>query len=111
MRNRIGVAAALLLACTFALQGQQSMYKIKLNPSGSMIALDKPVLLNGKYVFHAWPHGEQTALRQKVVLSVAPLTGRSTRSTSLPRARSTPRTTRRSREARTSFTRSATARS
>lgn len=75
MRNRIGVAAALLLAFTFALQAQQSMYKIKLNPSGSMIALDKPVLLNGKYVFHAWPHGERTALRQKVVLSVAPLTG------------------------------------
>jgi hypothetical protein len=76
MRNRIGVAAAaILLFCAFALQAQQSMYKIKLNPSGSMIALDKPVLLKGKYVFHAWPHGEQTALRQAVVLSVAPMTG------------------------------------
>jgi hypothetical protein len=40
-----------------------------------MISLDKPVLLKGKYVFHAWPHGEQTALRQALVLSVAPLTG------------------------------------
>lgn len=75
MRNRTGVIATALLACALALPAQQSMYKIKLNPSGSMIALDKPVLLNGKYVFHAWPHGEQTALRQAVVLSVAPLTG------------------------------------
>lgn len=75
MRNRTGVVAIALLACAFALQAQQSMYKIKLNPSGSMIALDKPVLLNGKYVFHAWPHGEQTALRQALVTNIAPLTG------------------------------------
>ncbi len=74
MRNRIVVAAA-LLACAFAIQAQQTMYKIKLNPSGSMVSLDKPVLLNGKYVFHAWPHGEQTALRQALVLNIAPLTG------------------------------------
>ena len=73
MRNRTLVAATLLLACAFALTAQQNMYRLKLNPSGSMISLDKPVLLNGKYVFHAWPHGEQTALRQAVVLSVAPL--------------------------------------
>ncbi len=75
MRIRIGVVATALLACALALPAQQTMYRIKLNPSGAMIALDKPVLLNGKYVFHAWPHGEQTALRQAVVLSVAPLTG------------------------------------
>jgi hypothetical protein len=75
MRNRTFVAATLLLVCAFALQAQQSMYKIKLNPSGSMIALDKPVLMNGKYVFHAWPHGEQTALRQALVTNIAPLTG------------------------------------
>ena len=75
MRNRTGVIATALLVCALALPAQQSMYRIKLNPSGTMIALDKPVLLNGKYVFHAWPHGEQTALRQAIVLSVAPLTG------------------------------------
>ena len=75
MRDRVLVAATLLLACALALPAQQSMYRLKLNPSGSMISLDKPVLLHGKYVFHAWPHGEQTALRQAVVLSVAPLTG------------------------------------
>jgi hypothetical protein len=75
MRNRIGVAAALLLACTFALQAQQSMYKIKLNPSGSMVSLDKPVLMDGKYVFRAWPNGEQTALRQAMVLTITQLTG------------------------------------
>ena len=75
MRNRRGVVATALLACALALPAQQSMYRIKLNPSGTMIALDKPVLLNGKYVFHAWPHGEQTALRQAVVLGVTPLSG------------------------------------
>jgi len=75
MRDRVLVAATLLLACALALPAQQSMYRLKLNPTGSMISLDKPVLLHGKYVFHAWPNGEQTALRQAVVLSVAPLTG------------------------------------
>jgi hypothetical protein len=75
MKIRFGVVATLLLACALALPAQQAMYKIKLNPSGSMIALDKPVLLNGKYVFHAWPHGEQTALRQALVTNIAPLTG------------------------------------
>jgi len=75
MKIRFGVVATLLVACAFALPAQQSMYKIKLNPSGSMVSLDKPVLLNGKYVFHAWPHGEQTALRQALVLNIAPLSG------------------------------------
>ncbi len=75
MRNRIGVVAMALLACTFALEAQQNMYKIKLNPSGSMVSLDKPALVGGKYVFHAWPNGEQTALRQAMVLAITQLTG------------------------------------
>jgi hypothetical protein len=76
MRNRIGVAAAaILLSCAFALQGQQSMFKIELDPSGAMVALDQPVLMGGKYVFHAWPDGEQTSLKQAVVRKITRLTG------------------------------------
>jgi hypothetical protein len=75
MRYRIGVAATVLLACALSLQAQQRMFKIQLNPSGTMVSLDQPVLMNGKYVFHAWPHGEQTALRQAIVLKIVPLTG------------------------------------
>ena len=76
MRYRIGVAAMVLLACALSLQAQQRMFKIQLNPSGTMVSLDEPVLMNGKYVFHAWPNGEQTALRKVVVLKIVPLTGR-----------------------------------
>jgi hypothetical protein len=75
MRNRIGVAAMALLACAFALQAQQNMYKIELDPSGSMVSLNKPVLMGGKYVFSAWPDGEQTSLKQALVRKITPLTG------------------------------------
>ena len=78
MRIRIVLVAAALLAAVAALEAQQPpprMFKIMLNPSGTMVSLDQPVLMNGKYVFHAWPDGEQTALRQAVVLQVVPLTG------------------------------------
>ena len=75
MRNRVGFAATLLLACAFASQAQPHMFKIRLNPSGTMVSLDQPVLMNGKYVFHAWPDGKQTALRQSLILGITPLTG------------------------------------
>ena len=78
MRTRIVLVAALILCGTAVLSAQQSaprMFKILLNPSGTMVSLDQPVLMNGKYVFHAWPDGEQTALRQAVVLQILPLTG------------------------------------
>lgn len=75
MRTRTALVAALLIAGIAAAQTQPRMFKIHLNPSGTMVSLDQPVLVNGKYVFHAWPDGEQTALRQSVVLKIVPLTG------------------------------------
>lgn len=75
MRDRVGFAATMLLACAFVSQAQPRMFKIHLNPSGTMVSLDQPVLMKGKYVFHAWPDGEQTALRQSLILDITPLTG------------------------------------
>jgi hypothetical protein len=74
MRTRIGLAALALFAGALALPAEQKMFKVQLNPTGTMIALDQPVLTNGHYLFHAWPDGEQTALRQAAVLKVVPLT-------------------------------------
>ena len=76
MRTRIVLVAAALLAGVVALHAQQPpprMFKIMLNPSGTMVSLDQPILMNGKYVFHAWPEGDKTALRQAVVLQIVPL--------------------------------------
>jgi len=91
MRFRAGIAAMLLVAFACVCQAQTAsdqapagsnqapagprMYKIHLSPSGTMVSLDQPVLMNGKYVFHAWPNGEQTALRQALVARIVPLTG------------------------------------
>ncbi len=75
MRTRVGITGLLLFASALVVSAQPKMFKIKLNPSGAMISLDEPVLMNGKYVFHAWPDGEQTALRQAMVLQIVPLTG------------------------------------
>ena len=76
MRFRVGVvAASALLACAFALQGQENMYKIDLDPSGSMVSLNEPILMSGKYVFRAWPDGAETKLRQVRVRKITQLTG------------------------------------
>ena len=75
MRTRSAVAALVFFAGAFAVPAEQKMFRIQLNPTGTMISLDQPVLMGGRYVFHAWPDGEQTALRQAVVLRVEPLTG------------------------------------
>src|SRR5512135_1502349 len=79
MRTRIGLVVGALFLVGIVGLGDQApaprMFKILLNPSGTMVSLDQPVLMNGKYVFHAWPDGEQTALRQPVVLQIVPLTG------------------------------------
>jgi hypothetical protein len=77
MRTRIGVAALALFAGALALPAEQKMFKVQLNPTGTMIAMDQPVLANGHYLFHAWPDGAQTALRQAAVLKVVPLTSAS----------------------------------
>jgi hypothetical protein len=74
MRNRIGIAA-IVLACAFSLQAQQNMFRIELVPSGSMVALNQPVLQGGVYTFKAWPDGAPTNLRQALVKRVTPLTG------------------------------------
>jgi hypothetical protein len=76
MRTRIGLAVLVAFAGALALSAEQKMFKVQLNPTGTMISLDQPVLMNGHYVFHAWPDGEQTALRQVSVLRIVPLTGR-----------------------------------
>ena len=77
MRTRSGLVALALFAGALALPAEQKMFKVQLNPTGTMISLDQPVLANGHYLFHAWPDGEQTALRQAAVLKVVPLTSAS----------------------------------
>ncbi len=74
MRSR-SILCAVLFACAFGLEGQQTMFKIDFVQSGSMVTLDRPELLEGAYVFHAWPGGELTRLPAKVVAKVTQLTG------------------------------------
>jgi hypothetical protein len=74
MSNRI-LFGAVLFACALGLEGQQKMFKIELVPSGSMVSLDQPALLEGAYVFHAWPGGELTKLPQTRVRRLTQLTG------------------------------------
>jgi hypothetical protein len=75
MKYRIGVAVVILLASAFALRGQVNMYRIQLNPSGHMVSLDQPNRIDGKYVFHAWPDGAATSLKQSDVRNITQLTG------------------------------------
>ena len=75
MRNRIGVAAAALFACAFALQGQVNMFRIELVPSGAMVSMDEPVLKNGMYVFTSWPERLPTKLKSMRVRKITRLTG------------------------------------
>lgn len=75
MRNRIGVAATVLLACAFALRGQENMFRIDLVPSGAMVSLNQPILKGGKYVFRSWPEGAITSLKQARVRKITRLTG------------------------------------
>jgi hypothetical protein len=76
MRNRIAVAAGLLLGCASVLGAQENMFKIDLVPSGSMIALNEPTLKGGTYAFEAWPDGAPTSLKQMRVRKITRLTGR-----------------------------------
>src|SRR5262245_30795629 len=76
MRNRVVLAAALMFACALASFAQQNMYKIQLiQQSGAMVSLDRPNLIEGKYVFHQWPDGQLASVRQDVVAQIKPLTG------------------------------------
>ncbi len=77
MRNRIGLALALLLGFALAASAQQSMYRIQLKASGAMVSLDQPNLVEGRYVFHQWPDGALASISQDVVSQITPLTGHS----------------------------------
>jgi hypothetical protein len=76
MRNRVLVAATVLLACAFAVQGQVDIFKIELVPSGAMVSMDEPVLKDGTYVFTAWPDRTLMTLKSMRVRKVTRLTGR-----------------------------------
>ncbi|HKD18648.1 MAG TPA: hypothetical protein VKG23_12340 [Thermoanaerobaculia bacterium] len=78
MRNRIVAAAALLFFCALASSAQQNMYKLQINGAGTsatMVSLDQPNLIAGRYVFHAWPDGAFTSIPQSAVVKLTRLTG------------------------------------
>ena len=52
-----------------------TVYRIDLIPSGTVIAKDNPVLKGSAYVFHAYRGGALTSLRKTDVKSIAPVTG------------------------------------
>jgi hypothetical protein len=53
----------------------ETVYRIDLNPSGTFIAKDKPVLKGNAWVFHAYRGGTLTSLRQSQVKKISPVTG------------------------------------
>jgi hypothetical protein len=70
------ILAAVLVACAFAVEGQQNMFKIDLVPSGTAVSLDEPILTKGVYVFKAWPDGVPAKLPQTRVKRITQLTGK-----------------------------------
>jgi hypothetical protein len=75
MRTRFVLFAA-LFASALALEGQQNMFRIELVPTGRMVSLNEPTLVNGSYLFQAWPDGETTRLPQNVVRRITRITGK-----------------------------------
>lgn len=75
MRNRFVLCAA-LFASALSLEGQQNMFRIELVPTGRMVSLNEPTLVNGSYLFQAWPDGETTRLPQNVVRKITRITGK-----------------------------------
>jgi len=75
MRYRFLFSAA-ILASALALEGQENMFRIELVPTGRMVSLNEPTLVNGSYLFQAWPDGETTRLPQNVVGKISRLTGK-----------------------------------
>ncbi len=74
-------ACAVLLACAFALEGQQNMYKLELAGKGTTataVSLDEPKLVGDMYVFQAWPDGASVKLPKAYVKKMTRLTGKST---------------------------------
>jgi len=52
-----------------------TVYQIELNPTGTVVSRDLPVLKNGSYQFHNWMHGTLMSLRQSDVKKINVLTG------------------------------------
>ncbi len=75
MKNRLGLAAAFLLASASFLQAQQNMFKLEGAKGAVMISLNEPVLIGGMYVFNAWPDGGKTNVPQAKVKKITRLTG------------------------------------
>ncbi len=75
MRNRFVLCTA-LFASALALEAQQNMFRIELVPTGRMVSLNEPTLVNGSYLFQAWPDGETTRLPQNVVRKISRITGK-----------------------------------
>jgi hypothetical protein len=78
MRNRIVAVAASLFFCALVSSAQQTMYRLKLQGAGTsatMVSLDQPNLIAGRYVFHAWPDGAFTSIPQSAVVKLTRLTG------------------------------------
>ena len=76
MANRFFLGA-LLFAGAVAVSGQaQDLFKIELaTTGGAMVSLNQPQLVNGQYVFYAWPDGGKTAIKQAMVKRITRLTG------------------------------------
>lgn len=74
-------ACAVLLACAFAVEGQQNMFKLELEGKGTTataISLDEPKLVGDTYVFLAWPDGASVKVPKASVKKITRLTGKST---------------------------------
>jgi hypothetical protein len=72
-------ACAVLLACAFALEGQQNMFKIELEGKGTSataVSLDEPKLVGDTYVFQAWPDGASVKVPKAFVKKITRLTGK-----------------------------------
>jgi hypothetical protein len=74
MRNRLFLAATVLLACAFPLRGQSSFYQIELVPSGKMIAKQAPVWRGTTLVFKKYPDGTLMSIRKSDVKKITQIT-------------------------------------
>jgi len=75
MSQRVGIAAAFLLAFASLLRAQQNMFKLEGAHGSVMVSMNEPKLVGGKWVFNAWPDGGLTKLPQAKVRKITRLTG------------------------------------
>jgi hypothetical protein len=70
MSNRVGIAAAVLLACASTLRAQEpTFYQINLVPSGTLVSTDVPATRGQMVVFHGYPSGTLMSLPRSGVKS------------------------------------------